>query len=48
VVSAAHGRAYREGIAGAKLATIPNAGHLPHIEAPAACADIINDFLRTP
>jgi pimeloyl-ACP methyl ester carboxylesterase len=46
VVSAAHGRAYREGIAGAKLATIPNAGHLPHIEAPAVCADIINEFLR--
>ncbi|HET9550202.1 MAG TPA: alpha/beta fold hydrolase, partial [Candidatus Binatia bacterium] len=48
VVPAAHGTAYREGIAGAKLITIPNTGHLPHIEAPAVCADIISDFLRAP
>ncbi|HTF93666.1 MAG TPA: alpha/beta hydrolase, partial [Verrucomicrobiae bacterium] len=48
VVTAPHGRAYCEGIAGAKLATIPNAGHLPHIEAPAVCVDIIHNFLRTP
>jgi len=48
VVPAAHGKAYREGIAGSKLTTLPNSGHLPHIEAPAACADIINDFLRGP
>ena len=48
VVPAAHGKAYREGIAGAKLATVAGSGHLPHIEAPAVCADIIRNFLRTP
>ena len=48
VVPAAHGKAYKESITGAKLATVAGAGHLPHIEAPAVCADIINKFLRAP
>jgi pimeloyl-ACP methyl ester carboxylesterase len=46
VVPTAHGKAYHEGIAGSKLATVPKTGHLPHLEAPAVCADIIIDFLR--
>jgi pimeloyl-ACP methyl ester carboxylesterase len=48
VVPAAHGKAYRDGISGAKLATVAGAGHLPHIEAPAVCVDVIRNFLRTP
>jgi pimeloyl-ACP methyl ester carboxylesterase len=44
-VPVAHGRAYQEGIANSKLLTIPNSGHLPHIEAPEACAKIMSDFL---
>ena len=44
-VSTAHGQAYHEGINGSELKTIPNAGHLPHIEAPEACADVMSSFL---
>jgi pimeloyl-ACP methyl ester carboxylesterase len=44
-VSAAHGRAYRDGIGGSEFTTIPNAGHLPHIEALGSCADVISSFL---
>jgi len=41
-----HGKAYEEGIPQAEFMTIPNAGHLPHIEALEACANIICNFLR--
>jgi pimeloyl-ACP methyl ester carboxylesterase len=44
-VSMAHGQAYHEGISGSEFKTIPNAGHLPHIEAPEACAGIMSSFL---
>jgi pimeloyl-ACP methyl ester carboxylesterase len=44
-VAPAHGRVYQKGITGSKFTTIPNSGHLPHVEAQAACADIILDFL---
>ena len=44
-VSMAHGQAYHEGISGSEFKTIPNAGHLPHIEAPDACAGIMSSFL---
>jgi pimeloyl-ACP methyl ester carboxylesterase len=44
-VSAAHGQAYHEGIGGSEFKTIPNAGHLPHIEAPESCADVMSNFL---
>ena len=45
-VSPAHGHAYREGIAGSEFAAIANAGHLPHVEAPEACAALIAEFLH--
>jgi pimeloyl-ACP methyl ester carboxylesterase len=45
-VSTAHGHAYREGIAGAEFAAIANAGHLPHVEAPDACAALMSEFLQ--
>ena len=45
-VSSAHGQAYHDGIVGSEFKTIANAGHLPHIEAPDACASIMSDFLR--
>jgi pimeloyl-ACP methyl ester carboxylesterase len=44
-VSAAHGQVYHEGISGSELKMIPKAGHLPHIEAPEACADVMSNFL---
>ena len=45
-VSTAHGQAYHEGIAQSEFETIPNVGHLPHVEAAEACAAIMADFLR--
>ena len=44
-VPIAHGQAYHEGINGSEFKTIPNAGHLPHIEAPESCAQAILKFL---
>ena len=44
-VSVAHGQAYHEGIDGSEFKTIPRAGHLPHIEAPESCADVMSSFL---
>jgi pimeloyl-ACP methyl ester carboxylesterase len=44
-VSVAHGQAYHEGIGGSEFKTIPRAGHLPHIEAPESCADVMSSFL---
>ncbi|MET0502512.1 MAG: alpha/beta hydrolase [Candidatus Binatia bacterium] len=45
VVPVAHGRAYHQGIAKSQLVTMANVGHLPHVEAPAACAEILGNFL---
>jgi pimeloyl-ACP methyl ester carboxylesterase len=44
-VSTAHGEAYHEGIGGSKFKTIPNAGHLPHIETLEVCANLMIGFL---
>jgi pimeloyl-ACP methyl ester carboxylesterase len=44
-VSAAHGQAYHRGIGGSEFKTITNTGHLPHIEAPESCADVMSSFL---
>jgi pimeloyl-ACP methyl ester carboxylesterase len=44
-VSLAHGRAYHDGISGSEFKTIPNAGHLPHVEAPETCAEAMLKFL---
>lgn len=40
-----YGRAYAGAIAGAKFATIENAGHFPHLEQPNATARQIFDFI---
>ena len=45
-VAVAHGKAYQEEIAGSQLVTIPNAGHLPHVETAESCAQIMENFLR--
>jgi pimeloyl-ACP methyl ester carboxylesterase len=44
-VPVAHGKAYHEGIAKSEFITMPNAGHLPHVEAPETCVDIMCNFL---
>jgi pimeloyl-ACP methyl ester carboxylesterase len=46
LVSTAHGRAYHEAIAKSELVTMPGVGHLPHIEAPDLCTEIMCNFLR--
>ena len=45
-VAVEHGKAYHEGIPQPEFVTIPNAGHLLHIEALETCANIICNFLR--
>jgi pimeloyl-ACP methyl ester carboxylesterase len=40
-----YGAAYREAIPGARLETIERAGHLPHIEQPAAVVERVQVFL---
>ena len=48
IVTSAHGKAYHEGIAKSEFVIVPKMGHLPHIEAPETCADLMVNFLRTP
>ena len=48
IVTSAHGKAYHEGIAKSEFVMVPKIGHLPHIEAPETCVDIMVNFLRTP
>ena len=42
----AHGEAFRDGIVNSEFTVIPNAGHLPHLEAPEECAKLMSSFLR--
>jgi hypothetical protein len=44
-VPVAHGQAYQQGITKSELVMVANAGHLPHVEQPETCAEIIVDFL---
>jgi pimeloyl-ACP methyl ester carboxylesterase len=44
-VSIAHAKAYQDGIPKSKLMTIHNAGHLPHVETPEVCANLMIGFL---
>ena len=44
MVTRDYAEAYAKLIAGARMQTIPAAGHFPHVEAPAALAASIIDF----
>ena len=46
VVPVAHGKAYKDGIHNSQIVILPNAGHLPHVDAADACSDIIIKFLN--
>lgn len=46
IVSPAYGRAFAKRIKGARFVSIPRAGHLPHVEQPAAFARALAGFLR--
>jgi pimeloyl-ACP methyl ester carboxylesterase len=45
-VPIAHGEAFHEGIANSEFIAIPNVGHLPHLEVPDECANLMLAFLR--
>jgi pimeloyl-ACP methyl ester carboxylesterase len=45
IVSPNYGRAFAEGIRGARFATIANAGHYPYLEQPEAFAQTVLPFL---
>ena len=46
IVSPDYGRAYAAAIPGARFELVPEAGHLPHIEKPGACAKAILNFIE--
>jgi pimeloyl-ACP methyl ester carboxylesterase len=45
VVTPAYGRALAAAVPGAEFALVENAGHLPHLEAPAATFEVVDQFL---
>lgn len=46
LVPPAHGKAYQEGIAGAKLVILEKCGHAPPFEKPEETAKLLSDFFR--
>jgi pimeloyl-ACP methyl ester carboxylesterase len=48
VLPAAYGAEWQRRIAGSRLVIRQDAGHLPHVEEPAAVADLVNAFLDEP
>lgn len=45
-VPVAHGKAYQEGIAGAKFVVLEQCGHMPPLEKPEETARVVTQFLR--
>ncbi len=46
VVIPPYGPAWQQAIGGARLATLPEAGHLAHLEQPQACAQLVRAFIQ--
>jgi pimeloyl-ACP methyl ester carboxylesterase len=47
IIPASHGQAAHHALPGSRLVMVPGVGHYPHIEAPAAVIDSINEFIAT-
>jgi pimeloyl-ACP methyl ester carboxylesterase len=47
IIPVAHAYAAHEALAGSRLEVLKGIGHFPHVEAPAAVADILEDFVAT-
>ncbi len=41
-----HGEAFRDGIANSEFKLVRGAGHLPHLDAPEECIELMSSFLR--
>jgi pimeloyl-ACP methyl ester carboxylesterase len=47
IIPVAHGYAAHEAVPGSRLEVLADIGHFPHVEAPAAVVDILDDFIAT-
>ena len=47
IIPVAHGRAAHDAVPGSRLEVLPGVGHFPHVEAPTAVVDILDDFIAT-
>jgi pimeloyl-ACP methyl ester carboxylesterase len=47
IIPVAHGYAAHEAVPGSRLEVLAGVGHFPHVEAPTAVVDILDDFITT-
>jgi pimeloyl-ACP methyl ester carboxylesterase len=47
LIPADHGQVAHEALPDSRLVTIPGVGHFPHVEAPLAVTDTVDDFIAT-
>ena len=47
IIPVAHGYAAHEALPGSRLEIMPGLGHFPHVEAPAAVVELLEDFITT-
>jgi pimeloyl-ACP methyl ester carboxylesterase len=47
IIPVAHGYAAHAAVPGSRLEVLTGVGHFPHVEAPTAVVDILDDFIAT-
>jgi pimeloyl-ACP methyl ester carboxylesterase len=47
IIPVAHGYAAHDAVPGSRLEVLAGVGHFPHVEAPTAVVDILDDFITT-
>jgi pimeloyl-ACP methyl ester carboxylesterase len=47
IIPVAHAYAAHDALEGSRLEVLHGVGHFPHVEAPAAVADILEDFIAS-